>query len=255
MTPDLHRVGGLEWTRRTRGALSSRERRRLLGEIVRAQGAYVAGRIRLLTGRTPEGACSLALGDFRPPDSALARDAEEACAEQPAAVIGHSYRSWVFGRGLAVLDASALDEELFYVACLLHDHGIADPVEGEDFTLRSAARVERLFTEAGEPPESATLVGDAITVHATPGITPEHDGALGFYVQSGAMFDLAGMRAGDLPRGFREDAIRAHPRAGVTREIARLVRAEARAVPKGRFALIHRCGFNALMWASPHRPR
>lgn len=35
---------------------------------------------------------------------------------------------------------AAPEAELFYVACLLHDHGIAEVVAGEDFTLRSADR-------------------------------------------------------------------------------------------------------------------
>jgi hypothetical protein len=65
--PDPERLGGLAWTERTRGRLSRRERRHLLGEIVRGQAQYVLGRIRLATGRVPAGARSLAVADLRPP--------------------------------------------------------------------------------------------------------------------------------------------------------------------------------------------
>ena len=52
---------------------------------------------------------------------------------------------------------------------------------------------------------------DAITVHATPGVTVERDGALGVYVQAGAMFDLTGLRLGDLTRAYRDDVIAGIP--------------------------------------------
>jgi hypothetical protein len=253
--PDLGRLGGLGWTRRTNGALNRRERRHLLGEVVRGQARYMAGRIRLATGRVPSGAREIAFADLRPPDSAFAREAEEACGEQPPAVIGHGYRSWAFGSGLATLDRAELDPELFYVACLLHDHGLAHPVAGQDFTLRSAERAEQCARETEVPAEAATAIGDAITIHTTPGIEPEGDGTLGFYVQNGALFDLAGGRADELTRTYREEAIAAYPRAGVTSEIGAMVKAEARANPSGRFALLRRCGFITLMKLAPLRPR
>ncbi len=253
--PDLDRLGGLGWTRRTNGELTRRERRRLLGEVVRGQAQYMAGRIRLATGRVPRGAREIAFADLRPPDSAFARTAEEACAEQPPAVIGHGYRSWAFGSGLATLDRAELDPELFYVACHLPDHAPAHPVAGQDFTQRSAERAEQCARDADVPADAATAIADAITIHTTPGIEPETDGTLGFYVQNGALFDLAGGRAGELTRDYRDDAIAAYPRAGVTEEIGAMVRAEARANPTGRFALLRRCGFVPLMKLGPLRPR
>jgi hypothetical protein len=203
----------------------------------------------------PAGARSIEFADLRPPDSAFARAAEEACAEQPASVQGHGYRSWAFGSGLATLDRTEIDPELFYVACLLHDHGLTHPVAGQDFTLRSAERAERCAREADVSAEAATAIGDAITIHSTPGIEPQTDGALGFYVQNGALFDLAGGRADELTRDYREATIAAYPREGVTAEIGAMVKAEARANPAGRFALLRRCGFVPLMKLGPLRPR
>ncbi len=195
------------------------------------------------------------MADFRPPDSSLARNAEEAAREQTAGVMGHGYRTWVFGSGLAALDRTEVDPEQFYVASLLHDHGIAEPVPGQDFTLRSAERAQRCARESGVPEEAGAAIGQAITVHATPGIRADLDGALGFYVQSGALLDLVGIRAEDLTRSFVYATNSAYPRAGITREITRLIRAESKANPKSRFALLHRCGFSALVGVSPHRPR
>lgn len=253
--PDPMRVGGLAWARSTKGRLSPAERRRLLGPITAGLGSYVAGRIKAATGRVPPGARDLSASALTPPDSALARSAEAACREQPSTVIGHSYRTWMFGAGLATVDRSALDMEHFYVACLLHDYGISEVVAGEDFTLRSAARLEQCADEVGIAPSEVEQAADAITVHATPGVTVDRDGALGFYVQAGAMFDLTGLRLGDLARAYRDDVVGLHPRAGVTAGLLAMIGAEASANPEGRFALLRRCGLPILLRMNPIRPR
>lgn len=179
VAPDPMRIGGLAWTQQTKGRLTPSERRRLLGPVAAALGTYLAGRIRAATGSVPARARELSAAALTPPDSQLARTAESACREQPPSLIGHSYRTWMFGAGLAVLDGVAMDPELFYVASLLHDYGIAEVVRGEDFTLRSAARLERCADAAGLPPDAIQAAADAITVHATPGIDVDEDGALG----------------------------------------------------------------------------
>lgn len=253
--PDPQRVGGLAWAQRTKGRLTAAERRRLLGSITAELASYAAGRIRAATGRVPPGAHDLSAAALTPPDSRLARSAEAACREQPQSVIGHSYRTWMFGAGLATLDGSTLDMELFYVASLLHDYGISQVIDGEDFTLRSAGRLQRCADEAGLAPVTVAEAADAITVHATPGITAERDGALGVYVQAGAMFDLTGMRLGDLSRAYRDDVVDAHPRAGVTADLVTMINAEASANPDGRFALLRRCGLPMLLRLNPIRPK
>jgi hypothetical protein len=226
-----------------------------LGAIVLAQGNYLAGLIRLATGRVPAAARNLSVDALLPPDSAFARAAEEACREQPQHVIGHSYRTWMFGSALAVLDGSVPEPELFYVAALLHDYGIAEVVPEEDFTLRSADRLQRCGTDVGAAPNAVDAAADAITVHATPGIRVETDGALGCYVQAGALADLAGLRAGELTRDYRAEVGRRHPRNGVTQAISAMIADEARANPAGRFALLRRCGFIVLVKQNPLRPR
>ena len=141
-TPDLERFGGIRWVRRTKGALTAKEKRRLMGVIVATQGAYIIGRIKLATGRVPADAAALDDPELlAPPDSAWARAAEDACREQQTETIGHSYRTWAFGRALAALDGADVDVELLYTAALVHDFGLEHAVPGEDFTIRSADRV------------------------------------------------------------------------------------------------------------------
>jgi len=243
MAADPERLGGLAWTRRTRGRLTAAERRRLLAAIAVGQWENILGRAKLVLGRLPVGAADVDVSRFRPPDSLLAREAEAACAEQPASIAGHSYRTWMFGLGLAAVDRAELDRELFYCAALVHDFAITPPTQGRDFTLGGAERALACAAAAGVPAEHAESMADAICVHTTPGISPARDGDLGCYVQWGAMADGAGLRLWDIAPGNVAEVLRRHPRgAGFKRELASMMRAEAAAVPGGRFALIVRCG-------------
>lgn len=180
---------------------------------------------------------------FEPPDSWLARNAEEACAEQPDSIAVHSYRTWMFGLALAAVDRAELDRELFYCAALLHDYGIAESVPGRDFTLGGAERAIACAAGATVAPERGETMADAICVHTTPGISVDRDGPLGCYIQWGAMVDGAGLRIWDIVPANVQEVVRRHPRgSGFKRELASMMRAEAKAVPGGRFSLLVRCG-------------
>lgn len=243
--PDLNRVGGLEWTRRTNGNLSRRERLRMIGDIGRGQVEMLAGRVAAATGRRTPAVPSITV-----PDSAFAREVESAAAEQNPHWEGHGYRTWWLGLALAGLDGKPLDPEHFYAAALLHDHGVIPSVDGEDFTIRSAARVAQIPNTLTA--DELTAIQDGITVHSTAGITVERDGALGFYVQAGAMADIAGLRTWDLDSAFLESVLAKHPRTGMTRALVDGVGAEAHALPGGRFALLRKCGFVAACKLAPY---
>src|SRR5271154_6769383 len=240
--PAPERVGGLGGVRRTNGTLTSRERRRLLAAIALGQWENVLGRAKLALGRLPAGASAVDVKTFEAPDSLFAREAEQVCAEQPAAIVGLSYRTWLFGRALAALDRSELDFELFYCGALTHDYGIAQPTPGQDFTLRTAERTLECAASAGVPEDRAELLADAICVHTTPGVSLANDGSLGCYLQWGAMVDGAGLRKWDVAPANVEEALRRHPRPDFKRQLAGMMRAEAAAVPAGRFGLLVRCG-------------
>jgi hypothetical protein len=63
---------------------------------------------------------------------------------------------------------------------------------------------------------------------------------------------VAGLRAWDVTLENRRAVVAAHPRPNFKRAIADLVRAESRAVPKGRFALLARCGFTLAIRMAPY---
>jgi hypothetical protein len=224
----------------------------MLAAVAVGQFENALGRIQLARGRRHPRAGEVDVRRFTPPDSRLAREAEQACAEQPASIAAHSYRTWIYGLALAAVDGVDLDREFFYCAALLHDYGIAPPVRGRDFTLASAERALACATAAELPDEDAESIGDAICVHSTPGVTVERDGALGCYVQWGAMVDGAGLRLWDVSKENITAVLATHPRgADFKGQLVGFIRAEARAVPGGRFALLTLCGLPLAVRLAP----
>ena len=209
------------------------------------------GRAKLALGRIPAAAARVDLDTFQVPDSKFAREAEEACAELPPALEGHSYRTWLFGWALATVDGNKMDDELFYCGALLHDYGIVNPTANRDFTLGSVDRMLSCASAAGLADERADLVADGICVHTTPGVRVETDGAIGCYLQWGAMVDGAGLRMWDIAPGNVQEVLRRYPRRDFKRELVDMMRAEAAALPAGRFGLLVRCGLPLAVRLAP----
>lgn len=225
----------------------------MLSAIALGQWENAIGRAKLALGRLPPGAANVDLDTFKVPDSLFAQEAEQACAELPASLVGHSYRTWLFGRALAAVDRRELDIELFYCGSLLHDHGIAQPTPDQDFTLASAERTLVCATTARASDDRAQTLADAICVHTTPGVTVDRDGALGCYLQWGAMVDGAGLRIWDVAPGNVTEILCRYPRVDFKRQLVAMMRAEATAVPQGRFGLLVRCGLPLAVRMAPFK--
>jgi hypothetical protein len=180
---------------------------------------------------------------YKPPT-----EVEAGCAELPLPLMQHSYRTWLFGRALAEVDQVQLDPELFYCAALLHDYGLSSPTRGVDFTPRGAERAVMCASIAGLPSGTGDSIADAICVHTTPGLSISRDGELGCYVQWGSMVDVVGLRVWDFTPANINQAVRQYPRLrGFKTDLEARIRAEAEAVPHGRFAFLVRYGF--LLWS------
>jgi hypothetical protein len=215
------------------------------------QWENAVGRVKLALGRLPAAAARVDVDTFQVPDSKFATEAEEACGELPPALQGHSYRTWLFGRALAAVDSNDMDDELFYCGALLHDYGIASPTTDRDFTLGSVDRMLSCANAAGLADDRADRLADGICVHTTPGVRVETDGAIGCYLQWGAMVDGAGLRIWDIAPGNVDAVLRRYPRGDFKRQLVQMMRAEAAAVPAGRFGLLIRCGLPLAVRLAP----
>jgi hypothetical protein len=157
----------------------------------------------------------------------------------------------LFGRALAAVDGNQVDDELFYSGALLHDYGIVAPTADRDFTLGSIERMFSCANAAGLDDERAELLADGICVHTTPGVRVDTDGTIGCYLQWGAMVDGAGLRIWDIAPRNVEEVLRRYPRGDFKQELVGMMRAEAAAVPRGRFGLLIRCGLPLAVRMAP----
>jgi hypothetical protein len=199
--------------------------------------AWAAERIALATGVAPRDR-GLDLHRLAIPDTRLARDSEALLrATLSTELVAHSYRTWVFA--LAVGPSGEVDAEALYVSCLLHDIALEDPQPGRDFAVRGAETALALAGSLRTPPDRSRAIAEAICAHPTPGWS-DHDGVLAAMVARGAALDLVRAGAGRLRPEFVASVLDRWPPTGFAPCIAAAWRAEARAVPDGRFALIER---------------
>ena len=233
-------VGSIGWTERTGGVLTLREGLSLAGPLVRDELRILAGFLALALRRHPGRRSTVDPAALAPPDSSLAREAEEAARDLLSPVLlNHSRRAYAWGATIAALRQIAFDRELLYVAAMLHDTGLPSPVPHVDFTVRSAEVAREFAAARGVPPGGREIVANAIAMHHTPGVSLDA-GAEAFLLSAGAGVDVFGVRIDEVPDAIRRSVVREFPRQGFKREFAGLWRAEARQVPHGRGWFLHR---------------
>lgn len=222
-----------DWATRTSGALSSKQRRQLMATVTRSLPALLADRARLAAGH--RGAGRLDFAGLRLPDSALARAAEAEARESLSIhVLGHSYRTYFFGRVLADLDGAHYDDELVYVACLLHDLQLEHPTPGSCFAVTGAERAARFVSTAGATPAQTQAIATAITTHITPGNGKEDLSIPGRFIYAGASVDVIGTRISELDPTWVDELLQLHPRHNFSKHMIKALTNEAEAMPRGR---------------------
>ena len=159
----------------------------------------------------------------------------------PPTLLHHSRRTYRYGRALGIVTDIDVDQELLYAAAMLHDTGLLTSTGDADFTLASTHVARRVADEVGLSQEAATIVLDAITLHHSPGVGPQH-GPVAQLLSAGAAVDVIGMHAWQLPDDVLSDAVELHPRESFKDAFTQAFRSEAARVPRGRAQLLHRYG-------------
>ena len=237
-------IGTLEWARRTGGRMSPGERwamfakaagRRLQGQVQRFLHSHGGGR-----------GASLDLEQLRPPDTDLAQRAEELCARVSSkALHHHCLRTYVWGRALAELDAIRFDDELFYVASVLHDLGLtphpqAQAADVHCFAVAGAYAARGFMGDLGWSAERTDALAEAICLHLNVGV-PLEQGPEAYLLAASTAFDVVGARAWELPKAALERVVARYPRHGLKAELTRQFREEAQRRPDSRTAFL--CGW------------
>lgn len=239
-------VGSPDWVARTRGSLGVRDRLRFaLAAVAREVRALPAAvRSRRGTGRVLD-ACQTQ------PDTRLARAMQEVAESSlPAPLLAHSIRTWIWGGMLAEIDRIEYDQELLYVAALLHDLGLApDHRPGPEtgcFAVHGAAEARALVLGAGAADDFGARVADAIAAHFNVSV-PLSWGAEAHLLHGGAHVDVVGRRLGEISPETVVRVLHREPRTGFTDSFAEAMRVEAELRPSSRAGLLWRLGMERAM--------
>lgn len=195
-----------------------------------------------MTGPTPADLCAL-------PDSPLAAAVVNLIrpVETPS-VFNHSIRTYLFARlvaaRLGLLAGDEYDDDLLFVACAMHDLGVAsDGPHSQRFEVEGADRAAEFLIARGVSTSDADAVWQAIALHTSPGIA-ERRGPLCVLVREGVAVDFGGPLGADHHVGAvtdeQADAIHAaHPRLDMIRSLTDAIVAQAAKNPQNapRYAI------------------
>jgi hypothetical protein len=184
----------------------------------------------------------LDLSRWRPPDSAIAREAErwvrEVCT---APIVNHSFRAYYFAGAVYELSGAAepLDREGLYVAALLHDVALARPRQATEqcFTVACAREARRLMTAAGWDPERQNRVALAIVSNLNVRVPLPRFGAEAHYFTRGGLVEVMALEWKLHPDNMAE-ILERYPRTGYREGILDHVSRERKLDPGGRFACL-----------------
>ena len=192
-------VGSWAWAERTGGRLGRRDRVHLMrqGIAARVWRLPVALRDRLVSG-------GAAIEPPAPPDTSLARQAEERVRElSTPALYGHCMRTWAFAALFAARNRVDHDAELLYAAAVLHDLGLTPAHTARDatahcFAVEGARAAHGLLMTQGAPEASARTVAEAISLHLNVDVAAGY-GPIAQLLSHGVMLDVVGRRLSGSP--------------------------------------------------------
>lgn len=232
-------VGSPAWVSQTRGALSAGDQVRFAVAAAAREVGSVAARLRRKSGRMLD-------AERTPPDTPLSMGvAELASGALPAPLLQHNIRTWLWGSMLAQIDGLSYDDELLYVAAMLHDLSLGEahrpPVDAVCFAVHGAAQARSLVLGAGADGDFADAVADAIAAHFNVSV-PVSWGVESHLLHAGAHFDVVGRRLDEVAAKTVTDVLRRAPRTGFADCFVAAMREERRLRPRSRAALLHRLG-------------
>ena len=177
------------------------------------------------------------------PDSAAAGAAlEVATAYCSPALLHHSVRSYHWAAEFARQQQVAVDQELLYVAAVLHDLGLVAAFDSHRLDFEHAGgHVAWVFAAAaGWPVRRRDRVAEVIVAHMAEAVDPVVDPE-GYALEAATAFDISGRDIG-IPADLRAAVLAAHPRAGLAAEFTACFADQAARKPTSTAAAAVRTG-------------
>jgi hypothetical protein len=184
------------------------------------------------------------LEEWAPPDSRVARDAEEYMREVSSkAMVNHSLRTYYFSAILYQLSkvGQPMDREALYVAAVLHDVGLfqpAPPASEHCFSVGSAREARRIAEGAGWDNDRTNKVAVAIMTNLNPMVSLEKFGPEAHFMRAGGLIEVVAQQWKVHPENLLQILSR-YPRDDFASDSIPHVRREARQNPGSRFACLN----------------
>jgi hypothetical protein len=132
-----------------------------------------------------------------------------------AALLNHAIRSYLWGAMYGTAHGIAFDDELYYVAALLHDIGLTEAFDSHRLPFEEAGgQLAWVFgVAAGWPAERAARVSEIIVQHMRDEVTPADDPE-SHILQVATNWEVAGRRPEEFAPDARAEMLARYPRLG-----------------------------------------
>jgi hypothetical protein len=149
---------------------------------------------------------------------------------QPDWLTRHGLRAYLLGRAVGEAAGEEFDDELLFVAAVLHDLGLTDAADtGQRFEVDGADAAAAFLESAGMAADRVAVVWEAIALHTSLGLTKRSPAEVRL-TQAGTALDVTGPAA-KVPA----EVLAALPRGDAAQRLVDLVVAQALRDPrKGR---------------------
>jgi hypothetical protein len=148
------------------------------------------------------------------------------------ALLNHSIRSYLWGARYGTAHGIAFDDELYYVAALLHDLGLTVTFDSHRLPFEEAGgQLAWVFgVAAGWPAERAARVSEIIALHMRDDVAPADDPE-SHILQVATSWEVVGRRPEEFPPDARAEMLARYPRLGFGAEFLACFADQARRKP------------------------
>jgi hypothetical protein len=172
-------------------------------------------------------------GELAPAETAAGRAALEVVREfSSPALVNHCIRSYYWAASYGRLNGIAYDEELLYVAAMLHDLGLVRAFDNHTEPFEDAGGyVAWVFgAGAGWPVQRRRRVHEVIVRHMWDEVDPAADPE-GHLLELATALDISGRAPDAWPEDFRRELVETYPRLGLAGEFTACFEDQARRKP------------------------
>jgi len=184
-------------------------------------------------GAAPGGRLPAEVAGVRLVDSDVAKKATALAREvSPAYLFNHCMRTYLFGTLIGRSEARRCDEELFFLACTLHDLGLTERFMGPmPFEIQGAQAAARFLKDQGLSSEKVGIVWDGIAMHPLP--IADHKQPEIALVAAGAGADVLGPDPSQVTDARKNQIVQAFPRLGFKKAFVESCSDVVRKYPRG----------------------